>query len=143
MIVVDLGCADHGEAFSLRQLVDRYAPDRIFGFDPSPTLEESVDIRRSAAWLFDGEIGYTEDGIRSAIGEGQPVPCFDFSTWLQGVGNAVVKMDVEGAEASLLERMIVDGADKLVTELLVEWHNPGDAERLLPQLRCPVTDWWM
>ena len=147
LIVVDLGCADHGKAFSLQTLAARYGPDRIYGFDPSPALDLAVQyvggvpvtLRREAAWLYDGEIGYMENGWESCVGEGDPVRCFDFPVWLARNGPAVVKMDIEGAEHALLERVVQDGTDLLISELLVEWHRHDfDGE-----LRCPVTDWWL
>lgn len=151
MVVVDLGCADHGQAFSLQALAARYSPERIYGFDPSPTLDVSVrhvggapvTLRREAAWLYDGVVGYTDEGWVSTVGEGEPVSCFDFSAWLRRNGPAVVKMDIEGAEHVLLERVVQDGTDLLVSELLVEWHDHAPADSLLKRLRCPVTDWWL
>lgn len=151
MVVVDLGCADHGIADSLSELASYYRCGRIFGFDPSPTLDESIEqvggvpatLRREAAWLYDGQVGYTETGWTSKVGEGRPVRCFDFSAWLRAYGPAVVKMDIEGAEHVLLERIVRDGTDALITELLVEWHDHGPVDGLLERLRCPVTDWWL
>jgi hypothetical protein len=154
--VVDLGCADHGSSFSLGALLEEFAPSRIFGFDPWPDLNESIvsldgvptTLRRSAAWLFDGEVSYRPDGTGSRIGEGDStVACFDFSAWLRRTvngGRTVVKMDVEGSEYALLDRMISDGTDLLVSELLVEWHGDESARRpILARLRCPVRAWLM
>lgn len=157
MTVVDLGCADHGASFSLHALIEEYAPDRVFGFDPSPLVNDTVvsmngvpvSARRAAAWLYDGEVSYTAAGTGSRIGDGDgEVPCFDFSAWLRdtaGDGDRViVKMDVEGAEYELLERMLEDGTDQLVSELIVEWHGPTDRrEQILARLTCPVREWWM
>jgi hypothetical protein len=59
----------------------------------------------------------------------------------------VVKLDVEGAEFPILERLVDEGTDALVAELLVEWHDdkmPAYADRkaaLLRSLRCPVSPW--
>lgn len=155
-VVVDLGCADHGVGFSLAALIAEYEPDRVYGFDPSPLVNEClismngtpVEVKRSAAWLHDGETSYTSAGTGSRVGEGnQMVSCFDFSAWLRRTVNGdqvVVKMDIEGAEYALLERMIEDGTDVLVSELLVEWHgDPGKRAPILARLSCPVREWWM
>jgi hypothetical protein len=59
----------------------------------------------------------------------------------------VVKLDVEGAEFPILERLHEDGTDALVAELLVEWHDEKMADfaerkaALLSSLRCPIGPW--
>jgi len=153
-VVVDLGCANYGSQDSVAALIDAYHPDRLYGFDPHPTLRPTIRNRkgchirlfRKAAWLYDGEIGYHEDITRSHIVDGAPpVPCFDFSARLARIAEVgkpvILKMDVEGAEYELLERMIADGTDQLVDELLVEWHD--DDHGLTDRLACPVKTWWM
>ena len=151
-IVVDLGCADYGSQDSVRSLIDKYHPDRLYAFDPHPIVEEgrwmrkgvSVVFCRRAAWLHDGDVGYHENITSSHIvsDDTDTVPCFDFSKWLAGLGEHVIlKMDVEGAEYDLLERMIADGTDHLVDELIIEWHD--DDRGLIERLACPVKDWWM
>jgi hypothetical protein len=84
------------------------------------------------------------DGVAEVI----RVPCFDFSTWLRTLPEPpIVKLDVEGAEFPILEKLVADGTDVLVAALLVEWHDdkmPGHAARreaLLASLRCPVAPW--
>jgi hypothetical protein len=76
------------------------------------------------------------------------VACFDFSRWLSDLRTShprpdviVVKMDIEGAEVPVLQKMIEDGTDALIDELLVEWHGAG--EELEETLRCTVRRWWM
>jgi hypothetical protein len=61
--------------------------------------------------------------------------------------DVVVKMDIEGAEFPILEKMIDDGTDLLTTLLLVEWHD-GVMEgfgtkkrRLLERISCAVAPW--
>lgn len=171
MIVVDLGCFPHRDEISIEPLVRQYRPDVLYGFDPWPELVEGetefegtrVILQRKAAWIEDGEIEFARvrgfrawnstvmraKGTRgewSGAGEVVRVPCFDFSTWLRALPEPpVVKLDVEGAEFPILERMVDEGTDLLVSELLVEWHDdrmPGFAERraaLVARLRCPVS----
>jgi FkbM family methyltransferase len=150
-IVVDLGCKDYGSQDSVASLVDEYKPDRLYGFDPHPNLEETVtwsdgvrvELRRQAAWLNDGLIPFHENITRSQVGTGDyQVPCFDFSAWLANLDEHVIlKMDVEGAEYELLERMLADGTDKLIDELVIEWHE--DDRGLASRLSCPIRQWWM
>lgn len=188
MIVVDLGCFPHGHEVSIERLIERYMPDRLYGFDPYPELLECearrvvervglashhtvrIELRRLAAWTFDGEIEYARvNGERAwdstvmreknsrrewQQGEIVTVPCFDFALWLAGLEREpsdeplVVKMDIEGAEFPLLEHLHEAGADALCDLLLVEWHEhkmgAGFAERraaLARALRCAVEEW--
>lgn len=173
MIIVDLGCFPHRDEISIEPLVRRYRPDVLYGFDPWPALIEGetelegtqVILARKAAWIADGEIEFARvRGFRawdstvmreknsrsewSGSGEIIRVPCFDFSSWLRTLPEPpIVKFDVEGAEFPILERMVETGADVLVEELLVEWHDdkmadfPDRRAILLARLRCPVTSW--
>ena len=84
----------------------------------------------------------------TGAGEIIRVPCFDFSSWLRRLGERpVVKLDIEGAEFPILERLHEDGTDALVAELLVEWHDEKMADfaerkaTLLSSLRCPIGPW--
>ena len=171
MIVVDLGCFPHRDEISIEPLIRRYRPDVLYGFDPWPGLVEGeweldgtrVILERKAAWIEDGEIEFARvPGFRawnstvmraknsrrewSGAGEVIRVPCFDFSSWLRGLPEPpVVKLDVEGAEFPIMERMVEQGTDALVSELLVEWHDDRMSDfgerrdMLLGRLRCPVS----
>ena len=173
MIVVDLGCFPHLDEVSIEPLLERYRPDLLYGFDPWPGLKEGeievdgarVILARMAAWVEDGEIEFArmrgrrawdstvmrnKDSRREWSGAGEivRVPCFDFSTWLRGLPEPpVVKFDVEGAEFPILEHMVMTGADELVSEVLVEWHDDKmenfDERRstLEARLQCPVKLW--
>lgn len=50
--------------------------------------------------------------------------CFDFSDWLKQYEDdyVVVKMDIEGAEFPVLDKMIKDGTIQIPAKLLVEFH---------------------
>jgi len=171
LIVVDLGCFPHRDEISIEPLVRQYQPDLLYGFDPWPGLVEGevdlagtrVILERKAAWIEDGEIEFAHvprfrawnstvmraknsRGEWSGSGTIIRVPCFDFSSWLRELPERpVVKMDVEGAEFPILERMVEEGSDALVAELLVEWHDDRMDDfgmrkaRLLSELRCPIT----
>jgi hypothetical protein len=157
-IVVDLGCVDHSPSeTSLKTLVEEYKPDLVFGFDPLLELplesqredDTSLILCRAAAWLHDGTAGFVVNGNGSRVqGDNGSVACFDFSRWLSDLRTShprpdviVVKMDIEGAEVPIVQRMIEDGTDKLIDELLVEWHGAG--EELEERLSCRVRRWWM
>lgn len=173
VIVVDLGCFPHRDEISIEPLVRRYRPDLLYGFDPWPALVEGetelegtrVILERKAAWISDGEIEFARvRGLRawdstvmreknsrgewSGSGEVVCVPCFDFAAWVRTLPEPpIVKLDVEGAEFPILERMVKTGADALVSQVLVEWHDgqmadfPERRAALLEELRCPVASW--
>ena len=172
MIVVDLGCFPHRDEISIEPLIERYRPEVLYGFDPWPALVEGetdldgtrVVLARKAAWTEDGEIefayvrglrGWDSTVMRDKNSRDEwsrakaiRVPCFDFSAWLSELPERpIVKLDVEGAEFPILERLVAEGTDSLVAELLVEWHDskmPSYSERkaaLLADLRCPVSPW--
>lgn len=172
-VVVDLGCADRGEWFSLPALANEYKPELIYGFDPSPLLNVRirkaagvpVKLERKAAWIYDGTVTFDDSWIRGrqgpigfapyvthsvgrvgTIGEGEDeVPCFDFSEWLRDHPGCVVKMDIEGAEFGLLNHLFEHETAVLMSELVIEWHDAPDKRQLkeLKRLGVPVRDWWM
>ena len=173
MIVVDLGCFPHRDEISIEPLVAQYRPDVLYGFDPWPALVEGetylgatrVVLERKAAWVSDGELefarvrgfrGWDSTVMKEKNSRGEwdgaadviRVPCFDFPAWLRRLPEPpVVKVDVEGAEFPILERLAEVGADALVEHLFVEWHDAkmgGLAERkaaILARLTCPVSLW--
>jgi FkbM family methyltransferase len=172
-IVVDLGCYPHRDEISIEPLVERYRPDVLYGFDPWPALVEGeseldgtrVVLRRKAAWIEDGEIEFAHvRGLRgwdSTVMRDKNthdewsrpdavirVSCFDFSSWVRELAEPpIVKLDVEGAEFPILQKLVDDGTDVLVAELLVEWHDDkmpehaGRRDELVSALRCPVSPW--
>lgn len=112
------------------------------------------------------EMGYVQDGKESygkEVVNTFHVPAFDFTEWLMNtVTNrdyVVVKMDVEGDEFKLVERMSEAGALCLIDEFFLECHYdyPGfdwgpkqkrplsDCTDLFTKLRnegCIVHQWW-
>jgi FkbM family methyltransferase len=153
-VAIDLGCIPRNGAESLPILAWEYSPDVLYGFDPGDALEEGefqrggmkVVLRRAAAWTHDGTVMFHEDGSGSRVSSeyGVEIPCIDFSKWLEvlklkGKADEIfVKMDIEGAEVPVLEKMIADGTDALVDELLVEWHG-----QTVDGFRCPSREWWL
>lgn len=162
MIVVDLGCATY-PGFpadeSTNALIERFKPSVYYGFDPHPSVIERdrwiantrTIIERKAAWTYDGTIGFVTvpevlNDLRSHVDPGDPndpVPCFDlanflFATERYAQGALVLKLDVEGAEYTLLRYLVSRGADRLLNCLLVEWHGPPLLD--LP-LACPAEPW--
>lgn len=147
MIVVDVGCAPRGDDVSVEPLIERFQPRVLYGFDPAEQQarhqigETEVVISSVAAWTFTGTVAYEERGLRSAVGSGpETVSCFDLSEWLETLPageEIVLKIDAEGAEYPLLEKLHERELDARLTLLLVEWHGPP----LELPFRCPVEEW--
>jgi FkbM family methyltransferase len=82
------------------------------------------------------------------------VKCVDFSRWVRRNfsrrDHLVVKMDIEGAEYPILEKMVADGTIDYVDELIVEFHwhmnenlsrERHDALRTTLDGRVLVSEW--
>ena len=80
------------------------------------------------------------------------VQCMDFSEFLREhfspEDHVILKIDIEGGEYELLEKLLENGAISLVTELYVEWHweiidypeeKHEDLVRRLRALGYPIT----
>jgi FkbM family methyltransferase len=150
-IFVDLGAYDGDsiKAFMRRRnLVTRPSEFDIYAFEPNPKFwldltalpyTNIVSIDNSAAWVEDGifpfAIDETETPMGSTLMSGKiniwekfdkvETRCFDFSGWLKQFKKKdyiIVKMDVEGAEREILNKMLQDGTASMMNELWVEMH---------------------
>lgn len=140
VVVVDIGCATWGGDQSLQPLLDEYAPDRLYGFDPAldslPVLvhttasvpeahQETVLLSAEAAWLWDGHVRFEVADLGGAVNpRGLEVRCFDLARFLAKFerDHLIVKLDCEGAEYQLLPALRATDADLSIDLLLVEWH---------------------
>ncbi len=144
MIVIDVGCARLGGDYSVERLIDWYHPDVLIGFDPTAKVAEAmpadlqgtnVVLRREAAWIEDGEIGYFADGVNSQVGNspGWPkVRAVDLARVIRELPEeeeVIIKIDAEGAEYELLEHLLATGAIDRVSRLLIEWHPRHEGGR--------------
>lgn len=143
-VVVDIGCHTHEsrpDHDSVRTLIDRHQPERLYGFDPHPAMKiytaehrdgTWVTLARWAAWTHDGTVRFDpSDGtpLSAHVRANGPleVPCFDLAKWLHGKQHRVIlKLDCEGAEYTLLEHLLDTDAVDWVDRVLVEWHGCHD-----------------
>lgn len=124
MIVVDVGCADHGYERSLVTLIDRFHPEALYGYDPQATRADytvggtRVVVEPAAVWTFTGTIGMAGTGTTRTIQGSGHVECLD----VLGVvpAGAVLHLDCEGAEFRIVQRLIDHQVDLRL--LIVEWH---------------------
>lgn len=148
MIVVDVGCATIGADESVRTLIGRYKPRLLFGFDPHEhDRVEEIDgcltvISSAAAWTRTGTVGFAGEGLRAHIdaAAASHAVCFDLASFLLALpGRPVVKLDCEGAEHDLVDRLVATCTDSIIDRLLVEWH--GQPSPSAEALCCPLEPW--
>lgn len=120
----------------------------VYSFEPCPHLSRHYRDRKdivfsdSAVWIRDGEIDmYVDTSAPDAYGSSlfrekitgrldrdHPirVKCFDFSRWVGEhftlADYVVLKMDIEGAEYAVLDKMLTDGTIDLIDVLYAEFH---------------------
>lgn len=119
-------------------------------FEPNPELWKHYDqiptkLIKKAVYTYDGTVSLTLDTIDadgSTIIEGKrvdfkrrredssfpklDVPCIDLSAYVRKMSkkypHIVLKLDIEGAEYDILEKMLADGTLDLVERLYCEFH---------------------
>jgi FkbM family methyltransferase len=86
---------------------------------------EHPDLRTTSSSIIPGKTRMDE-------GAGIAVDVIDFAAWLAEKNRpvALLKIDIEGAEVALLERLLATPQATLVTQAFVETH-----ERIIPHLR--------
>lgn len=143
---IDIGAFD-GDTLGLYKSL---FPDRknwvVHAFEPNPKLllelrkkeTKKIKVYDKAAWTENTTIDFAVDSSSSPLGStlmsGKKiiwdknnkieVEAFDFSAYLKAFKNdfVVVKMDCEGAEFPILEKMILDGTITIPKILMVEFH---------------------
>lgn len=151
-IYVDLGAYNGDTFLSFMANTDLpVAPEEfeIYLVEPNPAFtailtkladkfDNIKEVKSEAAWTDDGFIEFAQDTNLLAYGSTVmkakeniwntmphiKVRCFDFSNWIKQFKNdyLIVKMDIEGAEFPILEKMIKDKTIKLINQLWVEMH---------------------
>jgi len=79
------------------------------------------------------------------------VESIDFSKWVKETLNKedyiILKMDIEGAEYKVLEKMFREGTFDYMNELWIEWHwkkvqmTEDEHKRIADQIKIPVKKW--
>lgn len=121
----------------------------VFSFEPVPGLanqliqihenDTTIQIQNSAVWInneikkFHLSEEYTDgSSLLNNLNNLRDdhyleVPCFDLSSWITDCFNEddyiILKLDIEGAEYEVLNKMIEDGSINLINELWGEWHD--------------------
>jgi FkbM family methyltransferase len=136
--------------------------------------EVPIHFSNKAVWVLDGTMdfylatewgpnhrggstllaGHVKNAAKVDYSRPIAVGCIDFSRWIRRNfsrrDHLVVKMDIEGAEYPVLEKMIADGTIDYINELIVEFHwqmnenmsqERHDALRTALDQRVLVTEW--
>lgn len=134
-IVVDVGSATHGGDTSIEPLIEQFEPDELYGFDPQQKPGEyqlngtKVKLQNVAAWVTTGRVSFVGSGLGGRISEdeGEPVECIDLAVFLEHQlerGGVTLKLDAEGSEYQIVDKLVKLDLDERLDELLVEWHCP-------------------
>lgn len=125
-------------------------PWSIVSFEPNPELAPQIPkrpdltVRQEAIWTKDCDLEF-QFSERETLGgsvvdtvvqlpemKKVTVHAVDFSAWLKNAARkedvVFVKLDIEGAEYPVLERMLKDGSMRLVDCLYLEFHGVQQAE---------------
>jgi FkbM family methyltransferase len=144
-----IDCGAHcGESILMAK--QRFGDDTTtISFEPVPYLAKqlqeihegdgSIYIQNSAVWIEDTTKKffisdmYTDGSSLltnlNGLKEDQyvEISCFDFSSWLKNTFSKddyiILKLDIEGAEYEVLNKMIDDNTMELVNEFWGEWHD--------------------
>lgn len=179
MIFIDCG-AYHSQAteqfINWGQLIaDDMKKSKIYSIEPNPKLEPYWQIIKDrhikhvadmqfinkAAWINDDmlEFSETDNDLGASVmpdkanyDKTYQVQGFDFSQWLIQFKweHIIIKMNIEGAEYPILQKMIKDGTDKLVDTIMVEFHSKkmdnhlkwfNIEQEIQANIRCNLKEW--
>ena len=144
-----IDCGAHcGE--SILTAKQRFGYDvNVISFEPVPGLVKqlqeihqdnpTIHIQNSAVWINDDvkkfhlSEEYTDgSSLLNSLNNLKDdhyleIPCFDLSTWIADTFSEedylILKLDIEGAEYEVLNKLIDDGNISLINELWGEWHD--------------------
>lgn len=120
---------------------------KIFVYEPNFNFNNyykglPITLFNKAVWIYNGEIDFYigtmyggqgstlfKDKTTSNIKTAKPikVPCIDFSKWILDTFKIddyiIIKMNIEGAEYPVLNKMISDGSINYIDKLIVAFHS--------------------
>lgn len=149
-VFIDCGAYDGDSIEEFRNWRKVSFPDKqdwiIHAFEPNPKFDNNLKkksddntfIHKQAVWIENTELEFAVDQSETPLGstlmsgkkniwDTMPkikVEAIDFSNWIKRFEDdfVVVKMDIEGAEFKVLEKMIKDETDKIPYVMMVEFH---------------------
>lgn len=149
-VFVDCGAYDGDSIEEFKNWSKISFPDKknweLYAFEPNPKFKEywtnqtheNLTFSNMAVWIEDTKLEFAIDQSDTPLGSTLmstkknvwdkstkvKVQTFDFSKWIKQFKDdfVVVKMDIEGAEFKVLEKMIEDETDKIPYVMMVEFH---------------------
>lgn len=178
-IYIDIGAYNGDSIEQFRNWSKLSFPDKdnweIYAFEPNPKFKKTLSKKQDdhthyyddAAWIENGVKEFAVDDSDTPLGStlmpGKKniwdtkskikVTAFDFSEWITQFKDdfVVVKMDCEGAEFPILEKMIKDETIHIPYVLMVEFHpnkvveytttHKNDLIRKLQKLGVNIKEW--
>ncbi|MFW6172000.1 MAG: FkbM family methyltransferase [Planctomycetota bacterium] len=145
-MIVFLDCGAFNGCSARKWLKLHPETTHVYSFEPDPRfwqdvadVDPRVVLVPKAAWIADGSRTFWQDRSDAACGgtlykdkrtgDLRPIPVetVDISRWirrgLKRAAHVALKLDIEGAEYAVLERMHEQGTLGFIDELYVEWHQ--------------------
>lgn len=144
-IFLDCG-ANEGESIKrFQKLFSNHQEYDIFCFEPHGKSTKKFDqlpnitVINKAVWTHDGTVNFYLAGASPAGSTllkdkttwkvsktPMEIPCLDLSAWIsrefKPKDHIVLKMNIEGAEYEVLEKMLADGTLTMIDKLYISWH---------------------
>jgi len=146
-IFLDCG-GNRGQSINFFKTTPLYSEDFIiYSFEPVPMFNEKYKNREDiiffdkAVWIDNSDMDFYISRRASGVGStlkkekwsARPdfehplrVKCMDFSKWVMEnftkEDYIILKMDIEGAEYDVLEKMIADDSIKYINKAFIEFH---------------------
>lgn len=121
---------------------------KVYAFEPMKFNQQKqnidIELYNQAIWTYDGlhEMFISSNPEASSLMKESihidtklsiTVPCINFSKWLTRFNYNEhyihLKLDIEGAEYDVVNKLINDGTIKLISDLVCEWHRPRRVSR--------------
>lgn len=171
-IFLDAGANNGGSTRKFRAKYDKECEYFIYSFEPNPfffnnfkNIKKHILVRK-AVWVEDTQLDFYLDkdplkagstlikSKKSAILDKKnpiKVEALDFSRWLKDNlskdDHIILKMDIEGAEYKVLNKMIGDNTFSYIDELWIEWHQRKvrlpveEHDALVSKINIPTKKW--
>lgn len=136
-------------------------------FEPNTTFNRYCNkLINKAVWIYDGNIDFYQfDGLQAAGSSvslekakftgkyfkytNVSVECIDLAKYILSLesNDVILKMDIEGAEYTVLPHLIDTGALNKVSSLYIEWHHTrcgisqSQHDNLISQIQIPIYEW--
>jgi FkbM family methyltransferase len=169
---IDAGANDGCSVRAFRSLYDKNTNYYIFSFEADPYFNKFFAVFdkhtyfNKAVWIENAYLDFYFDRNKLKVGgslikekktskleKKNPIKieAIDFSKWLMNTfsksDEIILKMDIEGAEYEVLNKMIKDGAMSYINELWIEWHwrkiklSEDVHNDLVKKINVPMKKW--